>query len=46
MNQLTGEINTWENNLGFLRSKMLMLCKEFEDKINHAKEEIKRIKNN
>jgi len=46
MNQLTGEINTWENNLGFFaRSKNAdAVRKEFEDKINHAKEEIKRIK--
>ena len=46
INQLTGEINTWENNLGFFaRSKNAdAVRKEFEDKINHAKEEIKRIK--
>jgi hypothetical protein len=46
MNQLTSEINTWENNLGFFaRSKNAdAVRKEFEDKINKAKEEINRLK--
>jgi hypothetical protein len=46
INQLTSEINTWENNLGFFaRSKNAdALKKEFEEKINNAREEIKRIK--
>lgn len=46
MNQLTSEINTWENNLGyFAKSKNADgVRKEFEEKINRAKEEIQRLK--
>lgn len=46
MNQLSTEINTWENNLGFFaKSKNAdTLKKEFEEKINKAKEEIRKIK--
>lgn len=46
MNQLSSEINTWENNLGFFaKSKNADgVRKEFEEKINRAKEEIQRLK--
>ncbi len=46
MNQLNSEVNTLENNLGFFaKSKNAeSLKKEFEEKINRAKEEIKKLK--
>lgn len=46
MSQLSSEINTWENNLGFFaKSKNAdSVRKEFEEKINRAKEEIQRLK--
>ncbi len=46
MNQLNSEVNTLENNLGFFaKSKNAdSLKKEFEEKINSAKEEIKKLK--
>jgi Domain of Unknown Function (DUF349) len=46
MSSLEHEVQTWENNLGFFaKSKNAdSLKQEFEDKINKAKEEIKKLK--
>ncbi len=46
VNKLSGEVQLWENNLGFFANSKnaAALRQEYEDKIQHAKEEINKLK--